>query len=123
MFENPLAEVLRGAFRTWVSTNKKYKETQKKMNPTCYRLADIALGELDIMAPGPLWTWYTRHHMRFNKMKNEDVRITIELLQFFLADYAHGRLTRKEETDRTKTDRPRRTNAAHRLSLNKSSER
>lgn len=101
LFENPLAEALRGSFRTWGESHPTYKLTYKKMNESCLRLADIALGELDNYAPGTLWTWYTRHHMRFYKMKNVDVRYTIELLQSFLADYAHGRLRRNGSTTST----------------------
>jgi hypothetical protein len=98
MFENPLAEVLRGAFREWANSHPKYKPTYKKLNESGLRLVDIALGELDVFAPGPLWTWYTRHHMRFNKMRNEDFRLALELLQIFLADYAHGRLRKTTTT-------------------------
>lgn len=108
-FENPLAEVLRGAFREWGSRHKDYRKVYKKLTPPCFQFADIALGELDILAPGPLWTWYTRHHMRFVKLKNEDLRLTMELLQVFLADYAHGRLKKQNATTDKKERGPNNT--------------
>ncbi len=122
-FHNPMADVLMGAFREWGPASHNYKKTFKKMTDQGFSLAYNALCEIDIMAPGPLWTWYTRNHMRFYQMRNEDVRITIELLQYFLADYAHGRLKRENEILEAKksgqeTDRSKRTNPTYRLQVN-----
>ena len=140
-FENPLAEVMRGAFREWGPNSATYKKLWRKVTKDGLELADIALGEIDILAPGPLWTWYTFNHMRFYKMRGEEIRITIELLQYFLADYAHGRLRKqysgttstseKEKTNTTlvnqksrqEADRSTGRDAAHRLPINKGTKR
>jgi hypothetical protein len=89
--ENTLANVLRGSFRKWCGANDTRKEQFKKLPKEIIELIDLAFGELKIYGPGPMWTWYVRNHMKF-KVKNEELRIGMNLCQEYLADYAHGRL-------------------------------
>lgn len=103
IFSNPLTEPLLGAFHEWGKNHATYKTTYKKLTNDSFGFIRTAISELDILAPGPLWTWYTRHHMRFRHFNNENLRLTMELLQMFLADYAHDRLRKPKPNQKNET--------------------
>jgi len=94
LFENPLANALRGSFREWCCSNSKTKANLKSLSDDSLKMIDQSLGELSSFGPGPWWTWYVRNHMRF-RIRGDEMRIAGDLIQSYLADYAHGRLERK----------------------------
>ena len=101
--ENPFANVLRGSFRQWCQENPSHKSNFKKLTPDVIKLIDTCLGELKSYGPGPAYTWYVRNHMRF-KVRNDELRIGMDLIQVFLGDYAHGRLDRRTNKNEIKNE-------------------
>jgi len=96
LFENPLANAIRGSFREWCFLTSRTKSDLKKLSDEALRMIHIGMGELNTYGPGPWWTWYVRNHMRF-KIRGDELRVVMDLTQSYLADYAHGRLSRKTE--------------------------
>jgi hypothetical protein len=94
LFENPLANALRGSFREWCYSTSKTKAALRDLTPETLKMIDLSLGELNSYGPGPWWTWYVRNHMRF-RIRGDEMRVAGDLIQSYLADYAHGRLERK----------------------------
>lgn len=90
--ENTFAHVLRGSFRKWCCLTNDRKETFKKLGKEVVEMIDTAFGELKIYGPGPMYTWYVRNHMKYGKIRNEQLILGMRLAQEYLSDYAHGRL-------------------------------
>lgn len=117
--ENQFASVLRGSFRKWLAKDTKRVKAFESLSNDMLEMIQICFGELTSYGPGPAYTWYVRNHMRF-KVRNDELRIGMNMVQEFLGDYAHGRLERTEAEKKTgtTTNRPNRTQPPNRVPVN-----
>ena len=88
------------AFKSWGRRDVTYKSIFKKLNESTFCIITDALTEIEIAKPGMYDFWWANNHIRYNDVKDEQKRITHELMYHFLTKYARGELIGKKHSNR-----------------------
>ena len=101
-----MAEVLKTSFSNWASKDPTYKSLYKKLSDEALSLVYDGLSEIAEYKPYYFDVWWVKNHNRYRKLvKNEEIRVIVQMVFTFLGLFSRGKLHGSIEKTTAKTKR------------------